>query len=61
MWTGLAERLQSTSCNFLKNTVNIVDNTQKVKNTVQNYLKNETKNMNINNLIKIKKYTSITF
>ncbi|XP_006607974.2 esterase E4-like [Apis dorsata] len=61
MWTGLAKRLQSTSCNFLKNTVNIVDNTQKVKNTVQNYLKNETKNMNINNLIKIKKYTSITF
>lgn len=61
MWTGLAKRLQSTSCNFFKSTVDIVDNTQKVKKTVQNYLKNETKNMNINNLIKIKKYPSITF
>lgn len=61
MWTGLVKRLQSTSCNFFKSTVDIVDNTQKVKETVQNYLKNETKNMNINSLIKIKKYPSITF
>lgn len=56
MWTGLAKRLQSTSCNFFKNTVNIVDNTQKIKNAVQN----ETKNiMNINDLTKITKYSSI--
>lgn len=56
MWTGLAKRLQSTSCNFFKNTVNIVDNTQKIKNVVQN----ETKNiMNINDLTKITKYSSI--
>lgn len=61
MWTGLEKRLQSTSCNFLKSIVDIVDNTEKVNKTVQNYLKNEAKNMSINNLIKIKKYTSITF
>lgn len=56
MWTGLAKRLQSTSCNFFKNTVNIVDNTQKIKNAVQNKTKNI---MNINDLTKIKKYSSI--
>lgn len=56
MWTGLAKRLQSTSCNFFKSTVNIVDNTQKIKNAVQNKTKNI---MNINDLTKIKKYSSI--
>ncbi|XP_043508578.1 esterase FE4-like [Frieseomelitta varia] len=40
LWTGLAERLKSNTCNFLKNTINIVEHkAQKVKDIATNPVK----------------------
>lgn len=48
LWTGLAERLKSNTCNFLKNTINIVEHeAQKVKDIVTNPVKTEDKIANV--------------